>query len=81
MSAVPIAISVETSLNRPIPGRAVIERYIQRVLGAARTVAQGNSVGPRPRSAVGCMQTRFILILSTRTGTYVRTGTESRGFV
>ena len=26
----PIAISVETSLTRPFPGRAVIVRYIQR---------------------------------------------------
>ena len=32
MGTVPIAISVETSLTPPIPGRPVIERYIQRVL-------------------------------------------------
>ena len=32
MGAVWFAISVENHLTSPIPGRAVIERYIQRVL-------------------------------------------------
>eukprot|EP01043_Picozoa_sp_COSAG02_P040780 COSAG02_NODE_3325_length_6935_cov_28.660913_7_plen_84_part_00 len=41
MGTVPIAISVETSAKAPIPGRAVIERSIQRSLSRTRTVALG----------------------------------------
>eukprot|EP01051_Picozoa_sp_SAG22_P038387 SAG22_NODE_19656_length_273_cov_0.321839_1_plen_43_part_01 len=36
-----MAISVETYLTRPFPGRAVIDRSIQRSLSRTRTVALG----------------------------------------
>ena len=51
---VPIAISVETPLTSPIPGRAVIERPSQRDLSSSRIVPQRARGHPMRNSP--CMQ-------------------------